>query len=337
MNYTVIPKSIVNFQTGNSKPIDIYVWATIKYCSNYKTNISHITEEKLSLLTGLDERTIRRSIKRLKDAGYLTVQTTVKEDADRGFIKRNSYFIKPANKDYFFLDNSFFKRNYPAKIAGFLLLLKSVCLNNTDTIQWSNSQIAKSIGLSRCTAPQKLDTFGVFFMKYNYEIRLKAVKLVLEGGLSVREAGCHLGCGRSQVHLWVTLFERHGLAGLKLRHGSYSAEFKLSVLKHMHQNHLSLLETAVHFGIPGPFVIRQWERLYQNQGAEGLRRKPQRRRPAMSKSKTKKVKLKTTPHEELLKELEYLRAENAYLKKLQALVEERIVRESGKEPKPSKD
>lgn len=189
----------------------------------------------------------------------------------------------------------------------------------------------------QCTAPQKLDTFGVFFMKYNYEIRLKAVKLVLEGGLSVREAGCHLGCGRSQVHLWVTLFERHGLAGLKLRHGSYSAEFKLSVLKHMHQNHLSLLETAVHFGIPGPFVIRQWERLYQNQGAEGLRRKPQRRRPAMSKSKTKKVKLKTTPHEELLKELEYLRAENAYLKKLQALVEERIVRESGKEPKPSKD
>ncbi len=93
----------------------------------------------------------------------------------------------------------------------------------------------------------------------------------------------------------------------------------------------------MHFGIPGPFVIRQWERLYQNQGAEGLRRKPQRRRPAMSKSKTKKVKLKTTPHEELLKELEYLRAENAYLKKLQALVEERIVRESGKEPKPSKD
>ena len=151
MNYTVIPKSIVNFQTGNSKPVDIYVWATIKCCSNHKTNISHVTEEKLSLLTGLDERTIRRVIKRLKDASCLTVQTTVKEDADRGFIKRNSYYIKPANKDYFFLDNSFFKRNYPAKIAGFLLLLKAICLNNTDTVQWSNSQIAKSVGLSRNT------------------------------------------------------------------------------------------------------------------------------------------------------------------------------------------
>ena len=151
MNYTVIPKSIVNFQTGNSKPIDIYVWATIKYCSNHKTNISHITEEKLSLLTGLDERTIRRSIKRLKDAGYLTVQTTIKEDADRGFIKRNTYYIAPIKSNYFFLDNSYFKRNYPAKIAGFLLLLKAICLNNTDTIQWSISQIAKGIGLSRNT------------------------------------------------------------------------------------------------------------------------------------------------------------------------------------------
>ena len=151
MNYTVIPKSIVNFQTGNSKPIDIYVWATIKYCSNHKTNISHITEEKLSLLTGLDERTIRRSIKRLKDAGYLTVQTTIKEDADRGFIKRNTYYIAPIKTNYFFLDNSFFQKNYPAKIAGFLLLLKAICLNNTDTIQWSISQIAKGIGLSRNT------------------------------------------------------------------------------------------------------------------------------------------------------------------------------------------
>ncbi len=158
MNYTVIPKSIMNFQTGNSKPVDVYVWAVIKCCSNHKTNISHVTEEKLSLLTGLDERSIRRSIKRLKDAGYLTVQTsTVKEDADRGFIKRNMYHIKPEKSNYFFLDNSYFKRNYPAKIAGFLLLLKSVCLNNTDTIQWSNSQIAKSIGLSRNTTTALLN------------------------------------------------------------------------------------------------------------------------------------------------------------------------------------
>ena len=157
MNYTVIPKSIVNFQTGNSKPIDIYVWAIIKCCSNHKTNTSHVTQEKLSLLTGLDERAIRRSIKRLKDAGYLTVQTTIKEDADKGFIRRNTYYIKPASENYFFLNNSFFQKNYPAKIAGFLLMLKAICLNNTDTVQWNNSQIAKGIGLSRNTTTALLN------------------------------------------------------------------------------------------------------------------------------------------------------------------------------------
>ena len=157
MNYTVIPKSIVNFQTGNSKPIDIYVWAIIKCCSNHKTNTSHVTQEKLSLLTGLDERAIRRSIKRLKDAGYLTVQTTIKEDADKGFIRRNTYYIKPASENYFFLNNSFFQKNYPAKIAGFLLMLKAICPNNTDTVQWNNSQIAKGIGLSRNTTTALLN------------------------------------------------------------------------------------------------------------------------------------------------------------------------------------
>lgn len=157
MNYTAIPKSIVTFQTGNSKPVDVYVWATIKCCSDHKTNISHVTEEKLALLTGLDERTIRRVVKRLREAGCLTVQTAIKEDAVRGFIKRNSYQIKPVEKDFFLLNNGFFTRNYSAKMAGFLLLLKAICLNNTNTIQWSKSQIAQALGLSRNTVSTLLE------------------------------------------------------------------------------------------------------------------------------------------------------------------------------------
>lgn len=157
MNYTAIPKSIVTFQTGNSKLVDVYVWATIKCCSDHKTNISHITEEKLALLTGLDERTIRRVIKRLKEAGCLIVQTAIKEYDVRGFIKRNCYQIKPVEKDFFLLNNGFFTRNYSAKMAGFLLLLKAICLNNTNTIQWSKSQIAQALGLSRNTVSALLE------------------------------------------------------------------------------------------------------------------------------------------------------------------------------------
>lgn len=69
------------------------------------------------------------------DIGYISVHTTIKENADRGFIRRNTYYINQEQINYFFLDNSFFKKCYPAKIAGVLLLLKSVCLNNTDFVQ----------------------------------------------------------------------------------------------------------------------------------------------------------------------------------------------------------
>ncbi|MDR3118805.1 MAG: hypothetical protein LBU44_05225 [Mediterranea sp.] len=56
------------------------------------------------------------------------------------------------------------------------------------------------------------------------------------------------------------------------------------------------------------------------------------------KSKSAAVAGSSKPKvDELLAELEYLRAENAYLKKLAALVEERIIRESGKEARSSKD
>lgn len=153
MNYTIIPKSIKEFQTGGSKPVDIYVWATINLCSDYKTHISHISESKLSKLTGIHERAVRRCIKRLKDTDHLKVYTRISE----GFIKHNSYYLKPDTQNYFLLDNRYFHKGYDPKVAGFLLLLKSVCINNTDLVLWSKSQIAEAIGLSRNTTSALLN------------------------------------------------------------------------------------------------------------------------------------------------------------------------------------
>jgi transposase len=50
-----------------------------------------------------------------------------------------------------------------------------------------------------------------------------------------------------------------------------------------------------------------------------------------------KKKLPETELEKLQEELRYLRAENAYLKKMRALVQERIASESGKQYGSSKN
>lgn len=170
-------------------------------------------------------------------------------------------------------------------------------------------------------------------MKYSYEDRLRAVQYVLRDCLSAGASAALLGCHRKDVQHWLARYEQYGAEGLRVKYRYYSGDFKLSVITHMRENHLSLFETAVKFGIPRDWTVNQWNRIYTAEGASGLYRN--------NRSKMKKPKEPKTPvptgREDLQKELEYLRAENAYLKKLRVLVEERIIRESGKDVKPSKD
>ena len=147
MNYTIIPKSIRHFQTGNNFPTDIYVWAMIRCKSDYKKQTSHITEARLAQFTGVNERSIKRSIQRLKDCNAMEVRTRITD----GFIRHNSYIIQNPESDFFFVDNGFFKKNYEPKIAGFLLLLKTICLNNTNTTGWNITRIASELHISRPT------------------------------------------------------------------------------------------------------------------------------------------------------------------------------------------
>ena len=79
------------------------------------------------------------------------------------------------------------------------------------------------------------------------------------------------------------------------------------------------------FGVRDSGTISQWLRLYQLGGIDALQPKPKGRAKQMPKPKQPQSKRITADqdktHAELLKELEYLRAENAFLKKLDALIQ----------------
>jgi transposase len=120
------------------------------------------------------------------------------------------------------------------------------------------------------------------------------------------------------------LYQAHGQGGLQSHTYNWTAEEKYQVLQYMHENHLSCQETGIQFGISGSSTIWQWEQRYLEKGIEGLESKKKGRKPRRPKPKPPK-----TREEELLNRVQYLEAENEYLKKLNALVAEREKRERG--------
>jgi transposase-like protein len=103
----------------------------------------------------------------------------------------------------------------------------------------------------------------------------------------------------------------------------YTGEFKQQVVETMRQEKLSYKEAARQFEVPSDTRVASWERIYLEEGPEGLYIE---RRGRGSKGRPPK-KLKPEVEEDLLAEVQRLRAENAYLKKLNALVAERVRQE----------
>ena len=96
----------------------------------------------------------------------------------------------------------------------------------------------------------------------------------------------------------------------------YTPEFKKLVVETMMKERLSCRETARRFEISDHKRVAAWERIYLEEGPEGL---TVERRGRSSKGGPPK-RLPKEVEEDLLAEVQRLRAEVEYLKNLQALV-----------------
>ena len=165
--------------------------------------------------------------------------------------------------------------------------------------------------------------------KYSIEFKLKVVKYYLEKNAGYQTTANHFGVAYSPVVRWVRKYKENGYAGLlKNQKSSYSGEFKKHVVEYMHNNHLSCQETAIHFNLSEDYIVSKWERIYYEEGPQALYRE---RRGRPKKMSSKPIKKKNeNENKDLLEEVQRLRMENEYLKKLNALVQKRIKRENKK-------
>ena len=96
----------------------------------------------------------------------------------------------------------------------------------------------------------------------------------------------------------------------------YTGEFKQMVIETMRKEGLSYREAARQFEIADHKRVAIWERIYLEEGPEGLYVE---RRGRKSTGRPPKL-MKPEVEEDLIAEVQRLRAENAYLKKLRALI-----------------
>lgn len=160
--------------------------------------------------------------------------------------------------------------------------------------------------------------------RYTPAFKHSVVEFYGSGERGYREVSKHFGLDHATVRHWVALHAAHGSAGLIKKFSHYDGAFRLSVLKRIWEDKLSLRQTAAIFNIRSRTCISDWEKLYESGGIEALA--PRRRGRPRSMPETPIISQEDAAQndevksrEELLAELNYLRMENAYLKKLKAL------------------
>jgi transposase len=156
--------------------------------------------------------------------------------------------------------------------------------------------------------------------KFTLENKLEAVKRYLnnEGGYGYLSE--IYGTTHNTIKKWVLQYQYNGEEGLIKSYTNYTVQFKLDVLNYMNEQGTSLFETAAIFNIPAPSTILDWKLKLETGGLDALKLK-NKGRPSMKKETKKSPQQVEGSLESLQEENERLRMENAYLKKLNALVQ----------------
>ncbi len=160
-------------------------------------------------------------------------------------------------------------------------------------------------------------------MRYDLDFKMQIIAYYRQGHSSHATAK-KFNVNPEFVLKWVKQYQSGGINTIKPKtsKAKYSSEFKHHVITTMLKEGFSQSEVALTFDISSPALISHWHKAYRLYGMSGLISK-RKGRTAMSKPFiTDKPDDEKTPAE-LKRELEYLRAENAYLKKLDALFKQK--------------
>ena len=130
----------------------------------------------------------------------------------------------------------------------------------------------------------------------------------------------------------IALIKKHGYD--ILRNGKnryYSKEFKLQTINRVLVNYESVRQVAIDIGLASDGILHNWLSKFKENEYNVVEKKKGRKPKSMTKpKKSDKILLEKDKIKQLEDEIIYLKAENEYLKKLRALVQEKELKEKKK-------
>ena len=156
-------------------------------------------------------------------------------------------------------------------------------------------------------------------MKYTFDIKQTAVRDYLDGSYGYKLTARHHGVPEPSLRAWVAAYQIHGDDALRPSRHLYTDAFRLQVVHTLHHQHLSVRAAAARFNISDHKTVRSWV----TRVAAGLLEPGIQEKNTMIRKPTHRGKPpeEMTP-EQLIDEVRFLRAEKAYLEKLDALMKE---------------
>ena len=148
---------------------------------------------------------------------------------------------------------------------------------------------------------------------------------LLQEGRSIYSIYLEYGINENRLHVLWDRYQMLGPAGL-LKRKNIKADYTLKkkIILDIEENHLTLHAASLKYGA-SPQRISVWLKMYREHGWAALEVVKKRGRPP-GMGRPKKNSKPLTELERLRKEVQELKTENALLKKVRALVEERNAR-----------
>ena len=152
MNYRKLDKN----QILKFTPSQAYIAACLSFKSDFITGESHIHQDSLAQFCHCSISKIQDAISVFKEVGFIQSIKVHQFKNEKGEPRReNVYHLHIPETNYLMVRRGLLEKDIPANVIGYVLLLKCLCINGTNSCYYTLKKIADKMNAGYSTLKGK--------------------------------------------------------------------------------------------------------------------------------------------------------------------------------------